>query len=409
MSPDIGTDLAPVGIGWYQQKLYPVAPARRPTPYAYPDLETKHGVWLPDLLRISKTTPDNKTVSYVETLRKMLGTSVVVRKDGAYGATLVSYEDTIPADMAPMLVLDASARVRETYKLWKEGRGGIEFLPSAVKSYRNLTVHLWDHGGGKGAFERDDRVLIDGIVVVISSKPHEPWLVVHHINLNSVDIEEAVRSLLPSRGPNVRFLNWGAHDATNQYAGIPNVILAGTLFFRNSYYEALGRLASGLPASQGKLPDEVSRRIVVGEQANLILQALCRGHVRRCVEGGCPKADAYVIGSRRLGFDNILQKTFPEARVVPWEPVLWFLKGKIGDAVRFLDKRLNKDELESVSAKEVMAAIGWTDKNNFRRNIRQHPKFIAAIARLGISESQGPGALRFLRSPFKPFRDPWDF
>jgi hypothetical protein len=41
----------------------------------------------------------------------------------------------------------------------------------------------------------------------------------------------------------VSTLHWGAHDATNDYANVPNIILAGTLFLRPSYYEALGRLS----------------------------------------------------------------------------------------------------------------------------------------------------------------------
>lgn len=376
-----------------------------------PDLEAKHGVELLDLLRNSRTQADNKAVSYAETLSKLLGTRVVIRNDGAYGATLVAYEDTMPPDMAPMLVLDASARVRETYKLWEKGRGGIKFLPSAVKSYQNLTIYLWDHGGGKKAFERDGWVLLDGIAAAIVSKPHEPWLVIHHTNLNGFDVKAGLRSSLPSHCfANISFVNWGAHDATNQFGHIPNVILAGTLFYRNSYYEALGRLALGLPASQGKLPEEVLQHIAAGEQAHLILQALCRSRVRRCVEGGCPKTNAYVIGSARFGFDKIIETTFPGARIVPWEPVQRALNGKIGEAERFLDQRLNKDGLKSVTANEVMAAIGWKDKANFRRDIRHHEDFIRALDRLGIYESQAPGAVvRFVRNPFKPVQEPGDF
>jgi hypothetical protein len=374
-----------------------------------PNLEARHNVQLLDLLRNSRTTPENKAVLFAESLSKMLGTTVVVRKDGVYGATLVAYEDTLPADIGPMLVLDASARVRKTYKLWKQGRGGITFLPSAVKSYRNLTVHLWDHGGGKKAFERDDKVLIDGIVATILRKPNEPWLVVHHINLNEVDVEAAVRSLLPSVGPNVSFLNWGAHDATNQFGHIPNVILAGTLFYRNSHYEALGRLALGLPGAQGTLSEEVLLHIAAGEQAHLILQALCRSGVRRCVEGGCPKTEAYVIGSRRWGLGAVIEATFPGAHLVPWEPVLRALDGKVGQALVFLYRRLNEAGVESVTVREVMAVIGWTDAKNFRRNIRRHKDFISALDQLGIWEISGPGPVKFVRNRFKTVRDPWDF
>lgn len=148
-----------------------------------------------------------------------------------------------------------------------------------------------------------------------------------------MDLEAEVRALLPGGGPEVHFLHWGAHDATNRYAHVPNVILAGTLFYRPSYYEALGRLASRQPSVEGLFPDDDTAEVRLGEHSHLILQALCRGAVRRCVDGGCPPTHTYIIASRGSGIPQSLADIFPGARVVPWRPVPKALKGKVAEAV----------------------------------------------------------------------------
>jgi hypothetical protein len=111
----------------------------------------------------------------------LAGKTVSVRRDGAYGNTLLDYHETLPAGLAPLVVLDASGRVRETYRQWEKNRGGLETLSPAPKSYKNLTVHCWRTGGGKSAFRENGRTLIEGIVKTITDKPaDEEWLVVYH-------------------------------------------------------------------------------------------------------------------------------------------------------------------------------------------------------------------------------------
>ena len=41
------------------------------------------------------------------------GKTVAVRQDGPYGNTVLDYHETLPEGLAPMVVLDASGRVRE--------------------------------------------------------------------------------------------------------------------------------------------------------------------------------------------------------------------------------------------------------------------------------------------------------
>jgi hypothetical protein len=80
---------------------------------------------------------------------ELSGKTVAVRQDGPYGNTVLDYHETLPEGLAPMVVLDASGRVRETYSQWEENRGGLTRLTAAPKRYDNLTVHRWRTGGGK--------------------------------------------------------------------------------------------------------------------------------------------------------------------------------------------------------------------------------------------------------------------
>jgi hypothetical protein len=162
-------------------------------------------------------------------------------------------------------------------------RGNLVRLRTAPKRYDPLTVNVWQTGGGKSAFAKDGAKLASGIAKAIDSKPNERWLVVTHRNDNRVgNIEKTVKGLLSETSEeNVTFIQWGSHSATNKYADVPNIILAGTLFYRGSYYEALKRLASGRRTAAGAVTEDELDRTELGEHAHLILQALCRGSVRK--------------------------------------------------------------------------------------------------------------------------------
>jgi hypothetical protein len=178
----------------------------------------------------------------------------------------------------------------------------------------------------------------------------------------------------------------GAHDATNEFADVPNIILAGTLFLRSSDYEALGRLASGHPSSSGRFDDEKVREVTAGEHRHLILQALCRGVVRKCLGEGCPPARAYIIASRKSGIAEELPHIFPGARILPWRPVKKALRGKVAEAVQFITAQLASDPTSVVTFREVMAHLGWRDRKEFQRRIRKHDDFRAALVDAGIEE-----------------------
>ena len=362
-----------------------------------PDLGEAHGVDLNDTLSLMQGGQPEQTHA-VEMLWFLLGKHITVRRDGAYGNTMLDYRDTLPDDIKPLLVLDASARVRTVYRCWKEDRGGIKELPSATKRYDDLSIHVMQRGGGKAAFRQDGEVLVELIASTIATRPDEEWLVIGHKTGVDMDFEEAVRSLLSTKAPTVHFLHWGAHDATNDYANVPNIILAGTLFYRPSYYEALGRLASGRPSSQGAYAEGKVRSVALGEHRHLILQALCRGAVRRCIGDRCPPTRAYIIASAKSGIPEELPRIFPGARISRWKGLKRALKGKVKDALKFIVEQLAVRP--TVSFREVTAHLGWKETKDFKRRIRQHHHFVEALEEEGIEEwGAGKWARGFRRKP----------
>lgn len=379
---------------------------------ALPDFVEDHGVTLNDAMALVANETESTKVA-VECLWFLSGRAVTVRRDGELGNTVLDYRDTLPADLMPLLVLDASIRVRSIYGLWEDGRGGIIRLPEATKRYDNLTLHVWRQAGSKTAFRsKRSAKLIEGVASTILTKPDEQWLIVHHkAESIGIDFETEVRQLLPDGGRfppddkgkvhnRVHFLNWGAHDATNAFSHVPNVILAGTLFHRGSYYEALGRVAAGKPSATGPFPKSDTQRVMDGENRHLILQAACRGAVRLSDGDQCRPANVYIIASRsKNNIERDLPEVFPGARIVRWQPVKKALRGKVAEAFEYVRTRIEQAPDAKVPYKEAMAAIGWSDAKNFKRRIREHEDFIEALEAEGI-EDYGRGYRKAVGSPF---------
>ncbi|WP_227382692.1 hypothetical protein [Microvirga rosea] len=350
-----------------------------------PSLDVTFDTRLNDVSKFVIDQPEDQRKA-VQDLWSLMGHKAVVRVDGHKGPTLVDYRTTLPEDIKPILALDASARVRATYDLWERGRGDLIRLPSATKRYDNLTINVWDHGGGKSAYRGSGDQIVKGVLSVVATKPNEDWLVVHHKHKPGLlDLPLEVSKGL-SGNHKVRFLNWGAHDGTNEFKDVSNVILAGTLFPSLSHYEGLARLSSGRPASTGLLTDQMIRNTTLGEHSHMILQALCRSSVRQNQNGECPPVTAYLIASPRSGIKGLLPKVFPGAHIVTWEPVKKQPQGKVADAVGYVRNWFEDDPNGALAYKEVQRAVGIKDRSNFRTTIRHHKMFQVALEELGLEE-----------------------
>ena len=330
------------------------------------------------------------------------GKAVAVRKDTskAHGQTqtVLSYRDHLPEDFAPVLILDASGRVRKTYDQWEASdRNNLVKLSVAKKTYRNLTIHAWQRGGGKSSFRNraNYEEILQGICNTIDKKPDEKFLVVHHKAEKGVfDVEKDVMGLIDrNRTGSVSFTSWGNHKASNEWSDVPNVILAGTLFFPRSQYEALGRMSSNLLPGR-PFPTDSFNETCRGEHMDGILQAGCRAAIRCSVNGDCPPSNLYIIASKASGIPKTLEEVFPGHQQRLWRPVKRTLSGKVRQTFTYLSELFQRNPNCFIKFTTVAERLGSMDRRDFNKRIRQHPEFITTIAEAGIIETSNTNSRR---------------
>jgi hypothetical protein len=314
-----------------------------------PDFEALHDVSLWSFaeafgMRGGRFTERQQAVAIA--LRNLCGRRVTVCTDGTYGNTALTYRDTLPDDLVPLLVLDASGRVRQIYRDMEEHRGTLVRLKDATKDYSPLTVHVWRTSGGKDAFREGGDRLIAGIAETILTKPNEDWLVVAHQKAGKIP-DVAARLARATAGQTtgkVQTITWGNHVSTNLYSDFANVVLAGTLFLRPSDYRAMTHMGHGLDPAVGRVTSEAVRRTERGEHRHMVLQALCRGRVRRSDGPRCLTMNAYIIASNHSGIPNDLQEVFPRCTIREWNAGKRELTGNPAKAMKFIEAALKTAE-----------------------------------------------------------------
>lgn len=347
-----------------------------------------------------------KTRETLQSLISMSNTNLVVRQNQGV-ANLVGFSDVLPIDLTPLLILDASARLRHTYQLWKDERGNLVPLKTAVKDYSKLTIHHWNKGGGKSAMKTNHYRYAVAISDAINLSPDESWLVIHHKKKDddSFDMEQLIETTLGSTPsgpkPNVRYLSWGNHTATNEYKDASHIILVGTLFYRPIDYEAIAYAAMG-KTLHGKVNVELRDKTQMGESLHGIFQAACRGTVRNITDGQADTCDVYLIADARNGFTEELQRVFPGCQSVEWIPEPPEPTGKVLDLINCLVSFFDQQP----DAIYVFRAI----KNKLSMNssqqlttLRKHPVLLIRLQELGIEEhSPNVRATGYRKPPQKP-------
>lgn len=297
-----------------------------------------------------------------EAIWKLAGRLCRVRRDYKYNAVL-TYEDFLPKDIGPMLILDASGEQRDTYRLWFEHRKGLSFLPSPKKLYNGLTVHHWNKGSGREAKKNDGEKLVEGVVKAIEEIPQGKSILIVHRKPRKGDLDwkKEIEGKIEGR-ENVHFLTWGQHTATNEFCDCEYVILADVYFYPTSQYEAIGRGAKNATVYEDFSETDFDGTRL-GEIAHNTFQAACRGAVRKSVGLQCPEGvHLYMIFSTRRGTgfpQAVIARIFPECSIVDWEPVA---KGLTNLQKKYL--ALSKTpEFEKMKRKEIAAALKIMPQN----------------------------------------------
>lgn len=384
--------------------------ARPGTLYRMPDIMVRGGCSLPTLLELLPDDEHLRSGPRLEALFSMSGKTIRVANDNRAVRTALDYRDALPHDLAPILVLDASGRIRETYPCWRDGPGGVEMLPSPPKTYSALTVHLLDRGSGRDAWKHNGDDLLAELAALIDSKPDEDWLVIHYKAVCSGKLPREVRKALRRTSfDRVRFLTWGQHRGTNDFAHVPNIIITSLLTYPVSQYEGLAHASADIPVHLG-LPEGRVKAIRMGEYRHDLLQAICRGRARGIDGDRCPPANAYIIAAAGTGVAEELPVIFPGCKVVDWKPKAEKQrKGKAPQVVRHLEQRCEAEAHPVILFAEVMALVDCSDRSNFNKTIRKDDDVRAAVAALGLVEAKlgkGRGNDAWVRtSSFRPLTE----
>jgi hypothetical protein len=353
--------------------------------FPVPDLARAHGLTLRRFLRHGRRLTQDEQ-KFADNLWFLFGRCASVRDDGRWGKALVSFRQSLPDDLAPIVILDASGRVKAAYELWDRHRQNLVKLQAAPKNYDNLTIHVWDRGGGQASFEaeRDRLRRTSGIIDTINSKPDERWLVVCHQAYYDVIKRDILRELEGDKD-RVSFIYWGIHRASNEFCDVRNIILAGTQFLPSSAYEGIARAARGLLPEEGEITDEMQRDVELGETADRVLQAACRAVVRKAVGDKCPLCDVYIIARPHSGVRDQLGVVFPDCKVMTWSPGPPHMPKKARRACEFIVSWTAERFDELLAVRAVMDHIGDTNKSNFNRDVRKCIGFALALEEAGIS------------------------
>jgi hypothetical protein len=271
-------------------------------------------------------------------LKRLSGAPVHILRDEYSGATAISYHEVLPDDFDPLLVLDANGHGRISYQLWSKYRGDLVFLPSASKTYHNLTIHHLNLPAGKAAHrdgEKRDELVQAGTAAFFEVPPDQSMVaIVRKPEKPHQDMEELMRDAILEKGGDpdrLRCLTWGRHTGTNELKDCKHVFVDGLLQAPPAHYHALYRgvrtLRPGTPIDEKQINE-----LRFSEVEHELLQAVGRGAVRLTIGGDVPPdCHLWIAFSTKgpMGIpQQLLAKAFPGATIVDWDPLLPQLSGR---------------------------------------------------------------------------------
>lgn len=329
-------------------------------------------------------------------LVRMQGQSVHVHRDTQKKIAVVHYFETLPARLAPILILDAYGHDRLFYKLWRDRRGNLTFLPRAPKSYAPLTFHRVSIPAGKKAHRTpEEKAVIVKVGVAAHFEASGPMLnAIHKPVKDSYDVQADIMEGVKAAGGDPyrdSFETWGNLTGVNDYGNHRDMFVGGLYRKPPHHYKAIYSAAARLRGADAH--DETTLNdIELSEIMHELQQAVGRVAVRKNVNGAHPEVQvrlAAPINAGRLPLtDDHLRAGFPDCTLKRWHPIPQSLKSGKGSGFKTAERDRLLEHLPLCTWFRVgdFAADGFTDQK-VRRYMREEP-FWRALEDAGLTLEQ---------------------
>lgn len=324
----------------------------------------------------------------LEALGKLAGSTAYLRGNDDAGWKFLGAGRSLPADVMPLIVLDASARLTSRYKqLPAHGMNVVELEP-ALLEYSRVAFHWCHLAAGKTALRNAaQRAVIYGtIAALVNSKTEDFLIVIAKDACGSGDgpvaMPKELHALLtdPDR---VRVTSWGRHIGTNEYRDIPNIIIVSAYNYGDDGYDALALAASG--RRDGRFSNEERREEAASAFMHNVYQAVCRSRVRQREGASAGAANVYLITKDSEQRREQIMRAFPGCSIDVWMPATPIKEMKHDLVLRTLFAII--DRQEAVSFKDLTAECGGTGDSYLTKVVKK-PAFKDAIARMGIERQK---------------------
>jgi hypothetical protein len=266
----------------------------------------------------------------------------------------------LPNDLAPLFVLDASARVSVTYKIMEKAGLNVDIMACQPHSYENANFYWMKMGVGRANLSRHvsirDRMLAE-VEAKINEDTDEPVIVVYN-NVRGIDIPSLVSGV--SQNPHrIEFVKWGDHKASNDLRNIKKVICLGAMRLPDVGY------ASTHMGCLGRIEDQAAddRLMRDSHTFSTMLQAFARSKMRNGARDKCGECSIYIIDSEHLMAD-ILRYTFPGCNVGEWQGVTTKLCKTQQRILDYLKARSRVDLVAGIKRATIYNDLGL-DRSNF--------------------------------------------
>ncbi|WP_129125955.1 hypothetical protein [Geomonas oryzae] len=327
----------------------------------------------------------------LELFFRLSGQSVTLRRERR-NHLIIDCIQSIPSDFPPCLILDASGRIKGTYKVQRKRLDNLEHLPYSNKSYRNLTISVWDRSAGKGIIT-DLKTVTPELVKVIKEFPGERFLFLLYQD-QVLPLQQSLSKYLPlSDMERLQYCTWGQHTATNEFCEIPNVIGLSAYQYPDSTYDAMTRAAGLMSTEEGEFPSQAEINMVKkGEISSDLLQGVTRSMVRKSEGDTCPPTRLWLIAHPKTGLRKELPVIFPEATVQDWKTQSFTLTRKQQTAFDLVQEQL-KAGLESFPCAPIRNML-MMQPTPFKKMLYTD-SFQAALSSVQLEVASKPSGLYF--------------